>query len=170
MLPLSLSYDHRVIDGARRRASRAPGDRLSDMRRVLLMHGGQGPDIGDFNDVPVIEMLVAAGDEVAAEDRWSCSSPTRRRWRSRRPRAGKVTEIKVAVGDKVARARVLLDARSAAESGQPAPSAPAEEARAEARRGSSVRDADVDVATMRSRAGSRPGRLHGGLPRRRPRH
>ena len=26
------------------------------------------PDIGDFNDVPVIEILVAAGDEVAAED------------------------------------------------------------------------------------------------------
>ena len=26
------------------------------------------PDIGDFDDVPVIEILVSAGDTVAAED------------------------------------------------------------------------------------------------------
>ena len=26
------------------------------------------PDIGDFTDVPVIEVLVVAGDEVAVED------------------------------------------------------------------------------------------------------
>ena len=26
------------------------------------------PDIGDFTDVPVIEVLVSAGDTVAAED------------------------------------------------------------------------------------------------------
>ena len=26
------------------------------------------PDIGDFDDVPVIEVLVSVGDEVAAED------------------------------------------------------------------------------------------------------
>ena len=38
MLPLSLSYDHRVIDGAARRALlRAPRRRCStDLRRVLL--------------------------------------------------------------------------------------------------------------------------------------
>ena len=37
MLPLSLSYDHRVIDGARRRAS-PPISRalLADMRRMVL--------------------------------------------------------------------------------------------------------------------------------------
>ena len=47
----------------------------------------QVPDIGDFADVPVIEILVAAGDEVARpRTRSSSSSPTRRRWRSRRPR------------------------------------------------------------------------------------
>ena len=91
MVPLSLSYDHRVIDGAlaarfvahlARRAVR-PAEGAAVMRSSV-------PDIGDFTDVPVIEVLVAVGDEVEAEDplrrRWS---PTRRRWRSRRPQAGK---------------------------------------------------------------------------------
>ncbi|MCL5271743.1 MAG: 2-oxo acid dehydrogenase subunit E2, partial [Gammaproteobacteria bacterium] len=37
MLPLSLSYDHRVIDGAEAaRFTRYIGDNLSDIRRVLL--------------------------------------------------------------------------------------------------------------------------------------
>ena len=71
MVPLSLSYDHRVIDGAA--AARfvahlvnvlcrsAPGAAVSDAEVRV-------PDIGDFTDVPVIEMLVAAGDRVGAED------------------------------------------------------------------------------------------------------
>ena len=38
MLPLSLSYDHRVIDGARGRAlhARTWSSVLADLRRVLL--------------------------------------------------------------------------------------------------------------------------------------
>ena len=37
ILPLSLSYDHRVIDGAAAaRFMRAPGGVLADLRRVLL--------------------------------------------------------------------------------------------------------------------------------------
>ena len=38
------------------------------MRRVLLLIEVKVPDIGDFTDVPVIEILVAPGDEVAPED------------------------------------------------------------------------------------------------------
>jgi pyruvate/2-oxoglutarate dehydrogenase complex dihydrolipoamide acyltransferase (E2) component len=37
------------------------------------------PDIGDFSDVPVIEVLVKAGDTIAQEDplitRWSPTRP-----------------------------------------------------------------------------------------------
>ncbi len=59
------------------------------------------PDIGDFNDVPVIEILVKAGDTVEAEqpivtlesDKASMDVPS--------PAAGKITEIVVKVGDKV---------------------------------------------------------------------
>jgi pyruvate dehydrogenase E2 component (dihydrolipoamide acetyltransferase) len=59
------------------------------------------PDIGDFNDIPVIEILVKVGDTVEAEqpivtlesDKASMDVPS--------PAAGKITEIAVKVGDKV---------------------------------------------------------------------
>ena len=59
------------------------------------------PDIGDFKDVPVIEILVKVGDTVEAEqpivtlesDKASMDVPS--------PAAGKITEIVVKVGDKV---------------------------------------------------------------------
>ena len=35
---------------------------MAELKQVLI------PDIGDFKDVPVIEVLVKAGDEVKAED------------------------------------------------------------------------------------------------------
>jgi len=40
------------------------------------------PDIGDFKDVAIIELLVKPGDPVKAEQ--SRSRATRRRWRFRR--------------------------------------------------------------------------------------
>jgi pyruvate dehydrogenase E2 component (dihydrolipoamide acetyltransferase) len=59
------------------------------------------PDIGDFKDVPVIEILVKVGDTVEAEqpvvtlesDKASMDVPS--------PAAGKITEIVIKVGDKV---------------------------------------------------------------------
>ena len=48
----------------------------------------QVPDIGDFSDVPVIEIHVAAGDTVVAEDplvTWSRTRPPStcpRRWQA----------------------------------------------------------------------------------------
>jgi pyruvate dehydrogenase E2 component (dihydrolipoamide acetyltransferase) len=70
------------------------------------------PDIGDFTDVPVIEILVKAGDTVEAEqpivtlesDKASMDVPS--------PAAGKITEIVVKIGDKVSMGSVVgkLDA------------------------------------------------------------
>ena len=64
MLPLSLSYDHRVIDGAlAARFTAYLGQVLADMRRVAAVSDGDAmtieikvPDIGDFKNVPVIEI------------------------------------------------------------------------------------------------------------------
>ena len=59
------------------------------------------PDIGDFKDVPVITVLVKAGDTVAKDD-----PPRRARVRQgddggSAPPAGTVKEIRVKEGDKV---------------------------------------------------------------------
>ena len=74
------------------------------------------PDIGDFTDVPVIEILVKAGDTVEAEqpivtlesDKASMDVPS--------PAAGKITEIVVKVGDKVSMGSLVgkLDAGGSA--------------------------------------------------------
>jgi pyruvate dehydrogenase E2 component (dihydrolipoamide acetyltransferase) len=65
------------------------------------------PDIGDFSDIPVIEILVKVGDTVEAEqpivtlesDKASMDVPS--------PAAGKISEIVVKVGDKVSMGSVV---------------------------------------------------------------
>ena len=81
------------------------------------------PDIGDFKDVPVIEVLVKAGDTVEGRaDSLVTLESTRRRWMCRRPPRGVVKELKVKVGDKVSRRRrVIAAARTAAAAPPPRP-------------------------------------------------
>lgn len=79
------------------------------------------PDIGDFTDVPVIEILVAPGDEVAAEAPLVTLESDKATMDVPAPVAGKVVEVRVAVGDKVSEGAVILtiepgEAASAAES------------------------------------------------------
>ena len=82
------------------------------------------PDIGDFKDVPIIEVFVKPGDEVAAEaplislesDKATMDVPC--------PQAGKVAEVKVKVGDRVSEGSVILLLEGAA-AAKPAPAAAA---------------------------------------------
>ncbi len=158
MLPLSLSYDHRVIDGAaaarfnsflaalladmRRSccdqarpgwhragvAARRPqpwrGKRAGVVRRCRSearerhagsLSGGvffgaamstievKVPDIGDFKDMPVIEVFVKPGDTVKAEDSLVTLESDKATMDVPAPAAGVVKELKVKVGDKVRR-------------------------------------------------------------------
>jgi pyruvate dehydrogenase E2 component (dihydrolipoamide acetyltransferase) len=66
------------------------------------------PDIGDFDDVPVIEVLVAVGDTVAAEDPLVTLESDKATMEVPSPVAGKVAELKVSVGDKVSEGSTLL--------------------------------------------------------------
>ena len=66
------------------------------------------PDIGDFDDVPVIEVLVAVGDTVAAEDPLVVLESDKATMEVPSPTAGKITAIEVAVGDKVKEGSALL--------------------------------------------------------------
>lgn len=88
------------------------------------------PDIGGYDDVPVIELLVKVGDTVTAEqslitlesDKASMDVPS--------PAAGVVKEVKVKVGDKVSEGTsiVVLEGAAApakAAAPAPAPAAPA---------------------------------------------
>ena len=85
------------------------------------------PDIGDFKDVPIIAVLVKAGDRIEQEqpivtlesDKATVDVPA--------PAAGTVADVRVKVGDKVSEGSVLLileTAAKAAEPQKPKPAAP----------------------------------------------
>ncbi len=93
------------------------------------------PDIGDFDDVPVIEVLVSPGDTVAEEDPLVTLESDKATMDVPSPFAGVVQDLKVSVGDKVAEGKLLLTLEVGSENGA-APAAvekePAPEAAVEA--------------------------------------
>jgi dihydrolipoamide dehydrogenase len=122
------------------------------------------PDIGDFADVPVIEILVGPGDQVSPEDPLVTLESDKATMDVPAPFGGTIKELEVKVGDRVSEGTVLLTldstdspeetepAESTAPEPAPAPSPPAEAAPAAAQRpASSDRDAQVLVI------GSGPG-------------
>lgn len=82
------------------------------------------PDIGDFDNVPVIGILVSVGDTVAAEDPLIELESDKATMEVPSPAAGVVKEIKVAEGDMVSEGALILVLESA-DAGD-APAAPAE--------------------------------------------
>ncbi|MEA2341247.1 MAG: hypothetical protein QOG11_1324, partial [Solirubrobacteraceae bacterium] len=66
------------------------------------------PDIGDFVDVPVVEVLVAPGDTVAPEDPLVVLESDKATMEVPAPVGGIVRELRVAVGDKVSEGTALL--------------------------------------------------------------
>jgi dihydrolipoamide dehydrogenase len=66
------------------------------------------PDIGDFSDVPVIEIHVAAGDTVTAEDPLITLESDKATLDVPAPVAGTVTELRIAVGDAVSQGTVIM--------------------------------------------------------------
>jgi pyruvate dehydrogenase E2 component (dihydrolipoamide acetyltransferase) len=90
------------------------------------------PDIGDFDDVPVIEILVSVGDTVAAEDPLVTLESDKATMDVPAPFPGIVKAIAVSVGDRVAQGTPLMTVagESAPDLAQPAaedPSASAAE-------------------------------------------
>ncbi|QAB15190.1 dihydrolipoyl dehydrogenase [Hydrogenovibrio thermophilus] len=65
------------------------------------------PDIGDFAEVDVIEVLVAAGDEVIQDDSLLTLESDKATMEIPAPFAGKVTEVNISVGDKVKEGSVV---------------------------------------------------------------
>ena len=66
------------------------------------------PDIGDFTDVPVIEIHVSPGDEVAVEDPLVTLESDKATMDVPAPEAGTVAQLRVQIGDRVSEGSVLL--------------------------------------------------------------
>ena len=66
------------------------------------------PDIGDFEDVPVIEILVSPGDTVETDDPLLTLESDKATMDVPAPFAGTIKDIQVSVGDRVSQGRALL--------------------------------------------------------------
>jgi dihydrolipoamide dehydrogenase len=87
------------------------------------------PDIGDFSDVPVIELLVSVGDSVQAEDPLVTLESDKATMDVPAPMAGVVKQLRVSIGDRVSEGSVLmtLEADGASPTSSDSPSREASE-------------------------------------------
>jgi pyruvate dehydrogenase E2 component (dihydrolipoamide acetyltransferase) len=81
------------------------------------------PDIGDFKDVPVIEVLVKPGDAVKKDDSLITLESDKATMEVPAPSSGTVKEIRVKVGDKVSEGIAILTMEAAAAAGTARPTA-----------------------------------------------
>ena len=103
------------------------------------------PDIGDFKDMPVIEVLVKPGDSVKAEDSLVTLESDKATMDVPAPFAGTVKELKVKVGDKVSEGSLIL----LLSSGAPAVAAAAEHHKAAVSAPPAPTSAPAGVAEVR---------------------
>ena len=66
------------------------------------------PDIGDFKDVEVIEVMVKEGDEIAKDQSIVLVESDKASMEIPSPESGKVRELKIKLGDKVSEGTLLL--------------------------------------------------------------
>jgi len=79
------------------------------------------PDIGDFKDVPVIELLVKPGDTVKKDDSLIVLESDKATMEVPAPAGGTVKELRVKLGDKVGEGTVILTMEAASAAPAPAP-------------------------------------------------
>src|SRR4051794_35124978 len=79
------------------------------------------PDIGDFTDVPIIEILVNSGDTVAAEDPLLTLESDKATLDVPSPVAGTIVSLAVAIGDTVSEGTVIGTVDVAGEAGGSTP-------------------------------------------------
>ena len=119
------------------------------------------PDIGDFDSVEIIELLVAVGDRIEVEDSLITVESDKASMEIPSSDAGTVKEIKVSVGDSVSEGSVvvILDADASAASpapaaapapaAQPAAAAPAPQAPAASNAPKASPTAKIDEASFK---------------------
>ena len=68
---------------------------MADIESILL------PDVGDFDEIEIIEVLIVAGDEIQAEDSIIVLESDKATMEIPSPFAGRVKALKVNVGDRI---------------------------------------------------------------------
>src|SRR4051812_16336712 len=111
-------------NGARASAPRSPRDPRS---QTVAKTEVKVPDIGNYDNVPVIEVLVKAGDTVAKDQGLVTLESDKATMEVPAPFAGMIVEVKVKVGDALSEGSVVAvieAAGAAAAAPQPKSEAP----------------------------------------------
>src|SRR5450830_968950 len=129
---------------------------MSNLVEVLV------PDIGNFDSVDVIEVLVKAGDVIAKEDSLITVESDKASMDIPSSQSGTVKEVKIKVGDKVAKGSLILlvEAEAAATAAPAKTEAPAPQAAAPAQAIApkpAVATGSSDINTQVVVLGSGPG-------------
>ncbi|GAB1830029.1 dihydrolipoyllysine-residue acetyltransferase [Achromobacter xylosoxidans] len=112
------------------------------------------PDIGDFKEVEVIEVMVAVGDTIKAEQSLITVESDKASMEIPASQGGVVKEVKVKVGDKVAKGSVVVVVEGSAPAAAAASAAKAEAA--PARSEAPAAKAEAPAAPATPAVGSRP--------------
>lgn len=96
---------------------------MAEIKQVLV------PDIGNYKDVSIIEVMVKVGDTIKAEDNLVTLETDKAAMDVPSPYAGVIKEMKVKVGDKVSQGSLILllessDAVSAPQTSKPVAATP----------------------------------------------
>ncbi|MGD7483547.1 biotin/lipoyl-containing protein, partial [Ralstonia pseudosolanacearum] len=79
------------------------------------------PDIGDYKDVDVIEVMVKAGDVVAVDQSLITLETDKATMDVPADVAGRIVEVKIKVGDKASQGTVIATVEAGAAAAAPAP-------------------------------------------------
>ncbi|HCW21785.1 dihydrolipoyllysine-residue acetyltransferase [Achromobacter sp.] len=109
------------------------------------------PDIGDFKEVEVIEVMVAVGDTIKAEQSLITVESDKASMEIPASQGGVVKEVKVKVGDKVAKGSVVVVVEGGAGAAPAAKTEAKAEAKSEAAAAAPAAKADAPAAAPASR-------------------
>ena len=127
MLPLSFSYDHRVIDGAM-------GARIAKfLAETLAKPAGSArghvvskidltvPDLGNFDEVAIVDVLVKVGDKIEVDTPLVTLETDKATMDVPSTAAGTVTEVLVQKGGKIAKGGLIARIEGEVAAAKPAP-------------------------------------------------
>ncbi len=150
----------RADDRTVRQPKLPPGSPPGPVPRTVVV-----PDLGDFANVEIIDVLVKAGDDVAAEQGLITLETEKAAMDVPAPEAGRVLEVKVAVGGKVSAGDAVLVLLPSG--GGAAPTAPPAAAAAPQRAEPTAKSATAPRAAGQTRSAVAPtptsfGEAHAG--------
>ncbi|HEU0202326.1 MAG TPA: dihydrolipoyl dehydrogenase [Burkholderiaceae bacterium] len=123
--PAGVAPPQKVKEGGHGTAEGAPVADYGAPTGVVETLEVRVPDIGDFKDVPVIEVFIKPGDTVKREDPLISLESDKATMDVPSPAAGTVQEVKLKLGDKVSEGALILTLATGVAAAKGAPAAPA---------------------------------------------